>query len=83
MQEVLIVCREVNAINDSKDENNKIITVSVDEKSGLQAIMNVAPDLPLGTLSLIAALDLYTGHVFGQVHDRHRSREFILFAYRT
>mgnify|MGYP001039079367 CR=1 FL=1 len=95
MEEVLIVYREVNAINDSKDENNKIITVSVDEKPGIQAIMNVAPDLPpvpgkytrtardyeykrLGTLSLLAALDLHTGHVFGQVHDRHRSREFIL-----
>lgn len=95
MQEVLIVYREVNAINDSNDANNKIITVSVDEKPGIQAIENVAPDLPPvpgkytqtgrdyeykrhGTLSLLAALDLHTGHVFGQVHERHRSREFIL-----
>ena len=95
MQEVLIVYREVNVINDSKKKDNKIITVSLDEKPGIQAIRNTTPDLPpipgkhiqiardyeyerLGTLSLLAALDLHTGHVIGQVHERHRSREFIL-----
>jgi len=31
----------------------------------------------LGTLSLLAGLDLHTGHVIAQVHDRHRSREFV------
>ena len=31
----------------------------------------------LGTVSILAALDLHTGHVTAQVHDRHRSREFI------
>ncbi len=31
----------------------------------------------LGTLSLLAALDLHTGHVTAQVHPRHRSVEFI------
>jgi len=31
----------------------------------------------LGTVSILAALDLHTGHVLAQVHDRHRSREFI------
>jgi transposase len=31
----------------------------------------------LGTVSILAALDLHTGHVIGQVHNRHRSREFI------
>jgi hypothetical protein len=56
-------------------QDKKIITVSVDEKPGIQAIKNVASDLPpkpgkyahigrayeyerLGTLSLLAALDL-------------------------
>lgn len=94
MQEVLVVYREVNVINDSKKKNNKIITVSLDEKPGIQAIRNTTPDLPpipgkhmqiardyeyerLGTLSLLAALDLHAGHVIGQVHERHRSREFI------
>jgi hypothetical protein len=31
----------------------------------------------LCTLSILAALDLNTGHVIGQVHERHRSKEFI------
>ena len=31
----------------------------------------------LGTLSILAALDLHSGHVIAQVHDRHRSCEFI------
>jgi len=95
MQEVLVVYQEVNALNDNQNEQDKkIITVSVDEKPGVQAIKNVAPDLPpkpgkyaqmgrdheyerLGTVSLLAALDLHNGHIIGQVHDRHRSREFI------
>jgi transposase len=31
----------------------------------------------LGTVSILTALDLHDGHVFTQVHDRHRSKEFI------
>jgi transposase len=30
-----------------------------------------------GTVSLLGGIDLHDGHIFGQVHDRHRSREFI------
>ena len=30
-----------------------------------------------GTLSILAGIDLHSGHVFAQVEDRHRSREFI------
>jgi transposase len=95
MQEVLMVYQEVNLQNDEKtDTLPSIITVSVDEKPGVQAIQNIAPDLPpkpgkhktvsrdyeykrLGTLSILAALDLHSGHIIGQVHERHRSREFI------
>jgi transposase len=33
----------------------------------------------LGTVSLMAGIDLMTGRVIGQVVDRHRSREFIQF----
>ncbi len=68
--------------------------MSVDEKPGIQAIANVAPDLPpklgehgevgrdyeykrLGTVSLLAALDLHDGKIIAKVRDRHRSREFI------
>lgn len=95
MHEVLIVYKEVNELLENKEncKLNKVITVSVDEKPGVQAIKNVAPDLlpnakygqiardyeykRLGTLSILGALDLHTGHVFTQVHERHRSREFI------
>jgi len=72
----------------------KIVTLAVDEKPGVQAIANPAPDLPpvpgkyatvardheykrLGTCSILAALDLHTGHVIGHVERRHRSPEFI------
>jgi transposase len=91
MHEILVVYKEVNS---QKEQDKKIITVSVDEKPGIQAIKNTAPDLPprpgqypqvgrdheykrLGTLSLLAGLDLHTGRIFSQVHPRHRSREFI------
>lgn len=97
MQDVLVVYQEVNFQNDtgtSCPAVPKTVTVSVDEKPGVQAIKNIAKDLPpvageyptngrdyeykrLGTVSILAALDLHTGHVIAQVHDRHRSREFI------
>ena len=97
MQEVLIVYKEVNIQNEqpTSSQDLPIITVSLDEKPGIQAIKNVSADLPpipgkrtyigrdyhyerLGTLSLLAALDLHTGHVIAQVHEHHRSSEFIL-----
>ncbi len=95
MHDVLVVYKEIKTqINDQNEQSKKIITVSVDEKPGIQAIKNIAADLPpipgqyarmgrdyeykrLGTVSLLAALDLHNGHVIAQVHDRHRSREFI------
>ena len=96
MNEVLVVYKEVNLQNESpfQQKDLSVITVSIDEKPGVQAIKNVAPDLPpvpgkydcisrdyeykrLGTVSILTSLDLHTGHVIGQVHDRHRSREFI------
>ncbi len=97
MQDVLMVYQEVNLQNDNKPadvEYPGVITVSVDEKPGVQALATVAPDLPpkpgchksvgrdyeykrLGTVSILAALDLHTGKIIAQVHDRHRSREFI------
>lgn len=97
MQELLVVYKEINVQNNTEsphEKDKKVITLSVDEKPGIQAIKNSAPDLPpkpgifshmardheykrLGTLSLLAALDLQDGHVIAQVHDRHRSKEFI------
>lgn len=47
MQEVLMVYQEVNLQNDSKGNVfPPLVTVSVDEKPGVQAIQNIAPDLP-------------------------------------
>lgn len=95
MQEVLMVYQEVNLQNDLKENAfSSLITVSVDEKPGVQAIQNIAPDLPpkpgkhksvgrdyeykrLGTVSILAALDLHDGKIIAQVHERHRSCEFI------
>lgn len=96
MEEVLCVYKEVNLQNQTLESGEvpSVITVSVDEKPGVQAIQNIAPDLlpdpekqsrimrdyeykRLGTLSILAALDLHSGHVIAQVHDRHRSSEFI------
>lgn len=97
MHEVLMVYQDINLQNDNLSDGAgypDVITVSVDEKPGVQAIDTVAPDLPpkpgchknvgrdyeykrLGTVSILAALDLHTGEIIAQVHDRHRSREFI------
>lgn len=96
MADVLCVYKEVNLQNETSASGKapSIITVSVDEKPGVQAIKNIAPDIMpdpekqsrvmrdyeykrLGTLSILAALDLHDGHVIAQVHDRHRSSEFI------
>lgn len=95
MAEVLCVYREVNLQNEAGETGGapSVITVSVDEKPGVQAIKNTAPDIMpepgkqsrvmrdyeyerLGTLSILASLDLHDGHVIAKVHDKHRSREF-------
>lgn len=97
MREVLLVYQEVmlqNQTAGAPEGSPPVITVSVDEKPGLQALANTAPDRPpvpgrhstvardheyqrLGTASILAALDLHTGHVTARVERRHRSREFI------
>ena len=95
MREILMVYRDVNLTNDNTpDSIPPVITVSVDEKPGVQAIQNIAPDLGpkpgkhshvgrdyeykrLGTVSILAALDLHSGKIIAQVHDRHRSCEFV------
>ena len=95
MAEVLCVYREVAVLRESQEEGNVAI-ISYDEKPGIQAIGNTAPDLPPqpgphptfardheykrhGTLSLLAGIDLLTGHVHASIEDRHRSREFVGF----
>jgi hypothetical protein len=94
MREVLMVYQEVALQNQNGALVTAVVTVSVDEKPGVQAIANTAPDLPpapgkhasigrdheykrMGTCSILAALDLHTGHVTARVERRHRSREFV------
>ena len=97
MANILQVYKEIAIINESPlDENRNATTISYDEKPGIQAIKNIAPQLQpvagqyqtlkrdyeykrLGTLSLLAGIDLHTGKVIPLVRDRHRSREFIEF----
>lgn len=72
----------------------KAMVLCVDEKSQIQALDRTQPILPLapglperrthdykrhGTTTLFAALDLATGHVIGELHRRHRSKEFLGF----
>ena len=46
MREILLVYKEVYTTEQSAQDGRKIITVSVDEKPGVQAVANTAPDLP-------------------------------------
>jgi transposase len=70
------------------------VVLSVDEKSQIQALDRTQPILPLacgiperrthdykrhGTTSLFAAFDVATGKVIGELHRRHRAKEFLQF----
>jgi transposase len=72
----------------------RAVVLCVDEKSQIQAMDRTQPILPMlpgtperathdykrhGTSSLYAALDLTTGKVIGQLHNRHRAIEFHKF----
>ena len=72
----------------------KAMVLCVDEKSQIQALDRTQPMLALapgvaerrthdykrhGTTSLFAALDVATGRVIGELHRRHRSKEFLGF----
>jgi transposase len=95
MATVLCVYKEVEMLN-ATDSARSSVTVSYDEKPGIQALKNIAADLMpapnkhpcmsrdyeykrLGTVSLLAAIDLHTGEVTSLVRDRHRSKEFVEF----
>lgn len=73
---------------------SKAMVLCVDEKSQIQALDRTQPALPLapglperrthdyvrhGTTTLFAALDVATGSVIGQLHRRHRAKEFLAF----
>jgi transposase len=97
MKDVLMVYKEVELR--LKGAEGKEVFVSFDEKPGIQAIANTAPDLPprpgngtvgrdyeyqrLGTVSLLAGLNLITGEVTSLVRDTHKSSDFIDFLKTT
>jgi len=73
---------------------DRALVLCVDEKSQIQALDRTASLLPMrpgqierrshdykrhGTTSLFAAFDIASGRVLGQLHRRHRSREFRQF----
>ena len=73
---------------------DRALVLCVDEKSQIQALDRTQPLLPMrpgqaerrshdyvrhGTTSLFAALDTKSGKVIGQLHRRHRAKEFRAF----
>lgn len=78
-----------------KDDEQVVHVLSYDEKPGIQAIANTSEDLPpnkdhksfcrdyeykrLGTISLLAGIDLQTGEAIPLVADKHSSKEYIDF----
>src|SRR5580693_8395938 len=98
MAAVLHVYKEVEILNQGlvtcTIDEPATVTVSYDEKPGIQALGFTTPDRPpvpglhtshlrdyeykrLGTVSLLAGLDLHTGRVTEIVSDHHASVDFI------
>jgi transposase len=100
MANVLHVYKEVEIVNEYRrgeaGRHLGMVTISYDEKPGIQALATTTPDRPpvvgthpshlrdgeyvrLGTVSLLAGLDLHTGRVTETVSDTHNSGDFIAF----
>lgn len=96
MAEVIQTYKQAKEARKNPERHKGIVFLSYDEKPGIQAIANTAPDLPplpgqyqtwsrdheykrLGTMSLMAAIDLVSGRAHHHLVNRHRSREFIAF----
>ena len=98
MVEVLHLYKEVEIVNAELVQGTlrepPVVTISYDEKPGIQALATTTPDRPpkpkqfsshlrdyeykrLGTVSLLAGLDLHTGRVTEIVSDHHASADFI------
>jgi len=76
------------------DPPDKALVLCVDEKSQIQALDRTQPVLPMrpghaerrthdytrhGTTTLFAALNVKSGEIIGEFHQRHRAREFRRF----
>jgi transposase len=97
---ILHVYKEIQMVNEYlRGEAGRqlgMVTISYDEKPGIQALAVTTPDRPpvpamhashlrdyeyerLGTVSLLAGLDLHTGRITETVSDTHNSADFIAF----
>ena len=100
MANVLHVYKEVEIVNEYRrgepGRSLGMVTISYDEKPGIQALGVTTPDRPpvagrysshlrdyeyerLGTVSLLAGLDLHSGRIIETVSDTHKSADFIAF----
>jgi transposase len=100
MAQVLHIYKEVEIVNEylreQKGRSLPLVTISYDEKPGIQALAVTTPDRPpvverhpshlrdyeyvrLGTVSLLAGLDLHDGRITEIVSDTHNSADFITF----
>jgi len=100
MANVLHVYKEVEIVNEYRrgqtGRSLGMVTISYDEKPGIQALAVTTPDRPpvagqyashlrdyeyerLGTVSLLAGLDLHNGRIVETVSDTHKSADFIAF----
>ena len=77
------------------EDGQVVHVLSYDEKPGIQATANTSEDLPpdenhrtinrdyeykrLGTVALLAGIDLQTGEAIPLVRDRHSSKEYVEF----
>ena len=100
MAPVLHIYQEVEIVNPylrgQEGRSLALVTISYDEKPGIQALAVTTPDRPpvverhpshlrdyeyvrLGTVSLLAGLDLHDGRITEIVSDTHNSADFITF----
>ncbi len=100
MANVLHVYKEVEIVNEYRrgqgGRSLGMVTISYDEKPGIQALAATTPDRPpvvgqhpshlrdyeyerLGTVSLLAGLDLHSGRIIETIRDTHNSADFIAF----
>ena len=100
MANVLHVYKEVEIANEYRrgeaGRDLGMVTISYDEKPGIQALAVTTPDRPpvagqyashlrdyeyerLGTVSLLAGLDLHSGRIVEIISDTHASADFIAF----
>lgn len=100
MQDVLVVYKQVLQFDENVNiiipaDGVKTVTLSYDEKPGIQAIGNTCPDrnptlehgfvcrdseyVRYGTLSLLAAIDLLTCEAIPLVSETHKSSDFVAF----